>query len=357
MLLLGQDSLLSLIPLIRTIKGYFMKFFLLASLAFLTILTPTLAEAYKFKNAVPDPEISDDGFVARKFAEYVEEHTKNKIQVENYYSCALGDETESLRNIQKGSLAFAMGSIANLVPFEKKLGVLTLPYVFDDFDQIIGSTRGRTHDWVNKLTIDKGIRILAWVYNDYRYPSNSIRPIKNINDMKGLKFRVPANAILVKIFEAFGASPTPISWAETFTALQQRVVDGQDIGYFLFKVMKFNEANQKYITEVNHSYLFQLLAVSEKVFSKLSKKEQQVLIDAGKYAQEEGLKYHLAEKKKAKEYLLKNGVQIDTLEDEDVWRQISYDVVWPSMEEFVGGKKTINSYLETLGKKPWKGAN
>jgi len=247
-----------------------------------------------------------------------------------------------------------MGSISNLVPFDKKLGVLTLPYIYENFEQVQMSTTGAAHDWVNELTIKKGIRILAWVYNDYRYPSNSIRPVRNINDMKGLKFRVPANAVLVKIFETFGASPTPISWAETFTALQQKVVDGQDIGYFLFKAMKFNEANQKYITEVNHSYLFQVLAISEKVFRKLSKEEQDILIAAGKYAQEEGLKYHLVEKEKAKQYLIENGIEVSMLEDEDVWRKRSYDIIWPAMTDFVGGEEVINSYLKTLGRTPWK---
>ena len=61
----------------------------------------------------------------------------------------------------------------------------------------------------------------------------------------------------------------PISWAETFTALQQGLVDGQCYGYIGFKAMKFNEANQKYLTEVHYTYQLQPLVISERVFKKI----------------------------------------------------------------------------------------
>ena len=69
----------------------------------------------------------------------------------------------------------------------------------------------------------------------------------NLNDIKGLKFRVPQSAILLACYKAWGANPVPISWAETFTALQQGLVDGQCYGYITFLACKFNEV-QKYIT-------------------------------------------------------------------------------------------------------------
>ena len=197
-----------------------------------------------------------------------------------------GDESEAFRNVQKGTLPLAMGGIANLVPFEKKLGLLTLPYLFANIDEVVAGTNGAPAELLNKYATKAGFRILTWTYTDFRYISNSKRPITKMADMQGLKFRVPQSAVLIAAYKAFGGSPTPISWAETFTALQQGVVDGQCYGYIGFKANKFNEANQKYLTEVHYTYQLQPLVISERVFKKMTPEMQKLLIDAGKYAQE-----------------------------------------------------------------------
>ena len=132
----------------------------------------------------------------------------------------------------------AMAGIANLVPFEKKLGLLTLPYLFANLNEVVAGTNGAPAELLNKYATKAGFRILTWTYTDFRYISNSKHPITKMADIKDLKFRVPQSAVLIAAYKAFGGSPTPISWAETFTALQQGVVDGQCYGYIGFKAMK-----------------------------------------------------------------------------------------------------------------------
>ena len=217
------------------------------------------------KVAVGDPEDSEMGVVGHAFKKYVEEKTGGKVEVQCFYGGSLGDESECFRNVQKGTLPLALGGIANLVPFEKKLGLLTLPYLFANIDEVVAGTNGAPAELLNKYATKAGFRILTWTYTDFRYISNSKRPITKMADMQGLKFRVPQSAVLIAAYKAFGGSPTPISWAETFTALQQGVVDGQCYGYIGFKAMKFNEANQKYLTEVHYTYQLQPLVISERV--------------------------------------------------------------------------------------------
>ena len=327
---------------------------MLAMAAFLMQAVPTAQAKTTYKVAVGDPEHSEQGFIALKFKEYVEERSKGNLILNNFYGSALGDETETLRNLQTGSLSFAVVGVANLVPFDKRLGILTLPYIFSDVDQAVAGTTGKPAELLNKWAMEKGFRVLGWAYTDFRYTSNSKRPIKNINDIKGLKIRVPASAILIASYEAFGASPTPISWAETFTALQQGVVDGQDIGYLIFKTMKFNEAQQKYISEVHYTYQLQPLLISERVFKKMSKSDQALIIEAGQFAQKKALQYQLDEGQKAKQYLIDLGVQITVLEDEDEWKRRAYEIVWPKMADFVGGTGVINEYLKAAGRPEWK---
>ena len=306
------------------------------------------------KIAMGDPESSEMGVVGNAFKRYVEEKTNGAVQIVCIYGSTPGDdESERFRKVQKGTLDMALGGVANIVPLEKKLGILTLPYLFDNLNEVVAGTNGAPAELLNKYATKAGFRILTWTYTDFRYISNSKRPITKMADIQGLKFRVPQSAVLIAAYKAFGGSPTPISWAETFTALQQGVVDGQCYGYIGFKAMKFNEANQKYLTEVHYTYQLQPLVISERVFEKLSPELQKILIDAGKHAQEKVLLFQIEQAEAAKKELIAGGLVVSQLEDEDLWKKAALEKVWPEMAEFVGGKDAINEYLKACGKAPW----
>ncbi len=330
-----------------------LKSLALLLMAALAPLAPTMASAQTYNIAVGDPEESEQGFAANAFKKYVEEKSEGKIKVQPFFSGALGDESETLRNVQKGTLPFAVCGIANLVPFEKKLGILTLPYLFSNLDEVVAGTTGKPAEILNSYATKAGFRVLTWTYSDFRYISNSKLPITTIEHMEGLKFRVPQSAVLIAAYKAFGGSPTPISWAETFTALQQGVVDGQCYGYIGFKAMKFNEANQKFLTEVHYTYQLQPIVMSERVYRKMDPATQELMVAAGKYAQEAVLEYQKTEGAAAKADLIASGVQVDVLTDEDTWKKNAFEIVWPEMAEFVGGEAVINEYLGAMGKPAW----
>lgn len=323
------------------------------TLAFLFMLNVSAMAAVNYKVAVGDPEDSEQGVAALAFKKYVEEKTNGEVKIDLFFAGALGDESEAFRNVQKGTLPFAVGGIANLVPFEKKLGLLTLPYLFENLDEVVAGTNGKPAELLNGYAVKAGFRILCWTYTDFRYISNSKHPIKKLADIKDLKFRVPQSAVLIAAYKAFGGSPTPISWAETFTALQQGVVDGQCYGYIGFKAMKFNEANQKYLTEVHYTYQLQPLVMSERVYRKTKPELQKIFVDGGHYAQEVVLKYQKEYAQAAKDALIAAGLVVDVLEDEDQWKKAALEKVWPEMADFVGGKDAINEYLKAMGKQPW----
>jgi tripartite ATP-independent transporter DctP family solute receptor len=323
----------------------------------LVMLTAGAVQAHAAKTlrmALGDPEDSEMGVVGNTFKKFVEDKSGGKIKVDLFFAKALGDETETIHNVRAGTLDLSCVGIANLVPFESRLGVLTLPYMFSNLDEVVAATTGAPSDLLNTYATAAGFRVLTWTYTDFRYISNSKRPITKMSDMKGLKFRVPQNRILIAANAAFGGSPVPISWAETFTALQQGVVDGQCYGYIGFKAMRFYEAHQKFISEVHYTYQVQPLIISERVFRNMSKDEQQMMIDAGKAAQEAVLEYQIREAGNAKKYLQSVGVQISQLEDEEEWKKVSMSKVWPEVAEFVGGAAVINAFLKAAGKQEWK---
>ena len=306
------------------------------------------------KMALGDPKDSEMGVVGETFKKYVEEKSSGAIEVQTFYSGALGDETETIHNVRRGTLDLSCVGIANTVPFAKELGMLTLPYMFSNLDEVVAATNGESAKILTDYALKGGFRPLTWTYTDFRFISNAKRPITKMTDIQGLKFRVPQSAVLLASYKAWGASPVPISWSETFTALQQGVVDGQCYGYIGFRAMKFNEANQKFVTEIHYTYQLQPLIMSERVFKKMTPEQQQLMVEAGKAAQDAVLKYQIAESSKAKEDLVKLGLVVSQLENEDDWKKAAVEKVWPEMADFVGGKDAINLYLKSFGKAEWK---
>ena len=311
------------------------------------------APSQTLKIAAGDPEDSEMGVDGNAFKEYIEEKTKGDVEIQCFYSGSLGDESECLRNVQKGTLPMAMAGIANLVPFEKKLGLLTLPYLFANLNEVVAGTNGAPAELLNKYATEAGFRILTWTYTGFRFISNDKHPITKLSDMKGLKFRVPQSAVMIATYKAFGAIPSLIPWSMTFNALQSGDVDGQCYGYIGFRAMKFNEANQRYLTEVHYTYHLQPLVISERVFEKLTPEVRQILIDAGKYAQEKSLLFQVEQAEASKRELVAGGLKVSQLEDEDLWKKVAIEKVWPEMADFVGGKDAINEYLKACGKQPW----
>lgn len=329
---------------------------MLAALVMALVLSANFAYAAQvLKIALGDPEDSEMGVVGNTFKKYVEEKTNGAYEVQLFFSGALGDETETIHSVRRGTLELTCVGIANIVPFVKKLGVLNLPYLFENLDDVVKGTNGAAHDLLNGYALkESGIRVLTWTYTDFRYITNSKRPITKLADIVGLKFRVPQSAVLLAAYKSFGANPVPVSWAETFTSLQQGVVDGQCYGYIGIRANKFMEANQKYLTEVHYTYQLQPLIMSERVYKKLPADVQKIIVDGGKAAQEAVLQYQLSETGEAKAALIRGGLVVSQLTDEAEWKKAAVSQVWPEMADFVGGKDAINAYLTSFGKPAWK---
>ncbi len=325
------------------------------TIAFLA--TPNIASAQEktiLQVGLGDPIDSEMGAIGTRFREIVEARSGGRVEVQLFPSGQLGDETEMIQNVRAGNLDIAVVGIANTVPFVKKLGILTMPYIFDDLYDVVRATTGPAHDLLNGYAVNEGgFRILGWTYTDYRYLSNSRKPIRNLNDIRGMKFRVPQSAVLLASYKAWGANPIPLSWAETFTALQQGVVDGQCYGYITFLACRFNEV-QKYITEVHYTYQLQPMILSQRAYKKMSPELRRLVIDAGHDAQEYCLAFQLTEGVKARQRVIESGVLVSQLEDEADWKRAAVSKVWPEMEAFVGGRDAINAFLSAIGKRPWK---
>lgn len=301
-----------------------------------------------------DPEDSEMGLLGIALKNYILQASKGKINIKLAYSGGLdADETFQFHRVQTGKQEMAFGGVGNLVPMVRKLGVVTLPYLFPDVDAVIRGTTGKAAELLNSYAEKAGLRILAWTYYGYRFISNSKHPIKSLEDIKGLRMRVPQSLVMIKTYRAFGAIPMPLAWPMTRNALKNDLVDGQCYDYSGFKAMKFQDAGQKYITELHYIYNLQPLVINLKLFDSLAPADQKVLLDAGKHIQELSLQYQREMNTMARRALQAEGVHITTVDDETPWRVAAITKVWPEVVGNLGGREDVNAYLEACGLPLW----
>lgn len=307
--------------------------------------------ATTFKMALGDAAGGTQWELGKTFKTAFEKKAGGKHTVDLFPNGQLGDEQNTVNNAALGTLDFSVLAINNVTPFSPSVGVLTLPYVIQSAEDAKKLTQGPIGKELTENTIrDAGVRIVGWAYSGFRVLTNSKRPVTSLADLKGLVIRVPKNEIMIATYQSWGINPTPMAWSETFTALQQGVVDGQDNPYITVSAMKFNEV-QKYITNVRYLFSLEPLIVSESVFQEQKPEVQKAILEAGQEATEHSYKYLLETEEKIKKDLAAKGMKIsDAANGEKEWIEKATKAVWPKFYESIGGKAKLDQALKSLGR-------
>lgn len=215
------------------------------------------------------------------FADLVSEKSNGMIEVKVFPADQLGKQKELVEGAQLGTVDMALTSDVLLSSFEPSLGILNLPFLFEDYDHVQKVLYGEVGEELKDALEQKNLVVIGWWENGFRHITNSKLPINKPEDLKGLKIRTPSGSVFVDTFNMLGASATPMSFGELYSALQLKTVDGQENPTTHVLTQKFYEV-QKYISLTNHIHVCEPLVMSKAVYSKLSPEYQQVLNEAGK---------------------------------------------------------------------------
>ncbi|MEL7622630.1 MAG: DctP family TRAP transporter solute-binding subunit [Clostridiales bacterium] len=207
---------------------------------------------------------------------YAEEKSGGRLEIQIFPNSALGGERQMIEAAQLGTLEIAYVTTAVLANFEPKVQVFDLPFLFNDIDIARKALDDEFGDKVTENLPSVGLRNLSYGENGYRHVSNNRGPIHKPADMKGIKIRTMENPIHMKAFELIGANPTPISFNELYTALQQKTVDAQENPIFLTYTSKFFEV-QKYLSLTGHVYAPGICVISDEFWNKLPEDLQKIL--------------------------------------------------------------------------------
>jgi tripartite ATP-independent transporter DctP family solute receptor len=248
-----------------------MRLLLLAGVLVLGLAAAANAADFVFKlGHIADPE-NPYAKGAEKFAQLVKEKTGGKVEIQVFPSSQLGNQRDLVEGTQFGTIDFTMTSTAVLGNFLPQVAVFDLPFIFRDVQHAYKALDTVGMEIAQKL---QGMKLLAYYENGVRHMTNSKRPIRKPEDMKGLKIRVMEQPIYIEMIKALGGNPTPMAFGELFTALQQGVVDGQENPAAHIYTARFFEV-QKYISLTAHTYSAEPMLVSLAAWNKLPKELQE----------------------------------------------------------------------------------
>ncbi|RLC24376.1 MAG: TRAP transporter substrate-binding protein [Deltaproteobacteria bacterium] len=251
------------------------KCFMLMLVVTLFLFTGNTFAATKIKLGVVTKPGSAQNIVAEKFKELVEQRSNKKFEVKLYHSASLGNETEILQQVQMNTIQMAIVTGGPFDTFDPITRVVNYPFLFKDNAQADEILDGPLGNQILKSLESSGFKGLSFSENGFRNLTNSKRPVKSPDDIKGLKVRVMASAIHKAIWNALGANPTPMPWP-IYTELEQKVIDGQENPLWVMEVYKFYEI-QKYMSLTRHVYSYHIDVASLKWWETLDKSDQDMI--------------------------------------------------------------------------------
>ena len=252
-----------------------------AVLMLLITAGPVFSGSYKLGHVAPPSHPYHLG--ALKFAELVKERSNGEIVIDVFPSSQIGNERDLIEGLQLGTVDFVLTSTGPMASFEPKFGAPDLPFIFRDLQHAYTVLDGEVGQELFSSLEPKGITGLAWFENGFRQITNSRRAINSPEDLKGLKLRTMENPIHVAFFRELGVDPTPMAFGEVFSALEQKVVDGQENPVGAVLAAKFYEV-QGYLAMTGHVYTAVPLLVATPLFNSFSPQQQKIILDCAREA-------------------------------------------------------------------------
>lgn len=269
-----------------------MKKILIVTLITALVLTASFAAAaqdskvLKLSHLNPQqPREVATAAMAEVFKSMVESGSNGSITVELYPNGVLGNERESMEQVQNGITHSYIASGGGMATFYPMFSIVNIPFSISNYSVAYEVYDGEFGQSMAADIEEKtGFKVLGFGESGGFFQlTNSERPIKTPADMDGLKFRTMTIPIHMEFMRSLGASPTPIAWAELYTALQTGVVDGQHNPIPIIKIGKLEEV-QKYLTLTNHMYTPYVWVLNSDFYSSLTEQEKSVVDEAARVA-------------------------------------------------------------------------
>lgn len=218
---------------------------------------------------------------AEEFTKQVLDETGGRIKVTFFHDNQLGDDKSVVEATQMGDIDMAISPITPLASFYNDFYLFDAPFVFFNYEDAYSVLDGEIGQAMLKDLEKYQLKAFGFGENGFRYLTNSKVPVKTPSDLKGLKIRVMENEVQLATWKAFGANPTPMSFNELYTALQQKTVDGEENSLGIIDSSQFMTV-QKYLSLAQHTYVPFVFCMNLNKFNSLSAEDQKIIENAAK---------------------------------------------------------------------------
>ncbi|HHV79543.1 MAG TPA: TRAP transporter substrate-binding protein [Firmicutes bacterium] len=282
----------------------------------------------------------------QKFVELVAQKSNGKIKIEVFPARQLGDDGELLEQVMKGTLDMGVISSSTFSKYTPLLDTLQLPFLLSTYDKEYKAITSNEAKELLKGLESLKIKGLAIYEGGIRHFANNVRPITKPEDLKGLKLRVVPSNLIRNSVQALGANPNPMAYGEVYSALQTKVIDGEEINLTSIYSEKHYEV-LKYVTLIGLWPFPAANVMNLDKFNSLSKEDQKILEDSAWESIEYAIKELTNLEKTATKAIQDNKVQVNEVKDlapfqakvTSIWDE--YAAKDPAIKKFVDMAKTL----------------
>jgi tripartite ATP-independent transporter DctP family solute receptor len=320
---------------------------LLASTAVALIAGLSVANAQQV--TLRSAEIHPDGYPTVEAVKYMGEllskETNGRLNIKVFPSGQLGEEKDTIQQTQFGVIDMNRINFAALNNIVPETRIPALPFLFRSVDHMHKVLDGAIGDEILKAFEQYGMVGLAYYDSGARSFYNTKRPIKTLEDMKGMKLRVQPSDLFIDLVKALGANPTPMPYGEVYSGLQTGVVDGAENNWPSYQSSHHYEV-AKFYSLTEHSMVPEVLVMSKKTYDKMSKDDQALIRKAAKESVAKMRELWQANEKKSEAIVREAGVQINEVDKaafekavEPVYAKYVTD---PKMKDLVARIRAVN---------------
>ncbi|WP_282139547.1 TRAP transporter substrate-binding protein [Cytobacillus oceanisediminis] len=303
-------------------------------------------EEYVIKFAHVVSASTAKGKAAERFKELLEERTDGQIKVEVFPDSQLGADREITEQMQSGTIQMNAPFTGVLPAFVKQFEVFDLPYLFKDRDHVKSAVNGKVGEIFNQHLEKQGLRALGYWDGGFKHLTNSKQTIQKPEDLDGLKMRVSQSPLLISQFQAMGAGGVSIDFAELYTALQTKTVDGQENPLSNIVSKKFYEV-QDYLTLSSHGYMAYPLLISEQFYQNLPADLQKAVDEVSAEVTDWQWEQSAADEEAYMKTLKESGIEITELTETEKEAFIeATSEVYEDFKKVEGGQEVLDAIKE-----------
>ena len=257
--------------------------------------------------------------MGRDFGQMVSDATGGAVTVEVYAADQLtaGNQSEGIQAVIDGTTELSAHSNLIYSAFDQRLNVVSLPFLFDSFDDVDAKLDGDGGKALGEVVESMGLHLLGIGENGFRHPTNSVRPIESLADMKGLKLRVAGSELLNREYALWGANWANANWSEVYTGLQTGTYDGQENPLPTADGASIAEV-QKYVTYWTGVYDCIFFTMNGELYDSLSPELQAIVDECGQKAAQNQRKLEREQDQEVLKKWADAGVTVSELSDEAV---------------------------------------